>query len=266
MDALIYAAKASRLPYQLPAGPEVTDIILSSDVISTSTLLTVTAIADDSRYGTRTFGADEPTQAISTARITIDQPAWITSTQAYHMTAGDNFDSGTATSTVSSVVGTLDTSGWEPGRYTVFVEAQDDDGNWGVPTAASFAIAREEYEAALRSESDSTTTVVGDNVNYSLTLSNYGWSSDLYSLTITSTFEVDLAQSTIVISAGQSALIELSVNVPTTLTTDLLQANLISDTLTLSVESQGAGQEVQRFQLTTAVAPYRRYFPFYMLP
>ncbi|MEZ4557038.1 MAG: hypothetical protein R3A10_17930 [Caldilineaceae bacterium] len=30
---------------------------------------------------------------------------------------------------------TVDTTDWSAGRHTVFVEAQDSDGNWGVPTA-----------------------------------------------------------------------------------------------------------------------------------
>jgi hypothetical protein len=30
----------------------------------------------------------------------------------------------------------VDTTGWEPGRHTLLVEAQDADGNWGVPSAA----------------------------------------------------------------------------------------------------------------------------------
>ena len=36
------------------------------------------------------------------------------------------------------LTGTLDTTDLQPGTYTIFVEAQDADGNWGPPTGALF--------------------------------------------------------------------------------------------------------------------------------
>jgi hypothetical protein len=46
-----------------------------------------------------------------------------------------------------NLVTTLDTAAWQPGRHTVFVEAQNEDGVWGVPTAEFVWI--EPFEVAV---------------------------------------------------------------------------------------------------------------------
>ena len=43
-------------------------------------------------------------------------------------------------SSVESLTGSLDTTGMQPGVYTIFLEAQDADGNWGPPTALSIEV------------------------------------------------------------------------------------------------------------------------------
>ena len=69
------------------------------------------------------------TQAIAAARYSVDAPAWITGTETVSVTitAQANF-----TATIATVI---DTTGWAGGRHPVLIEAQDADGNWGVPSA-----------------------------------------------------------------------------------------------------------------------------------
>lgn len=129
MPALWYALKAARRPYQSPAGPDSVNLSLSASTVSQGTPVTLTAQANDTRYGTN--GGTEASQAIAAARYSIDAPSWVAGTPTYTMSAGD----GSFNSTVESVTATVFTSGLAPGRHTIFVESQDASGNWGVPTA-----------------------------------------------------------------------------------------------------------------------------------
>ncbi|HYI02740.1 M14 family metallopeptidase [Hyalangium sp.] len=129
MPALWYAFKAARRPYQNPAGPDSVSLSLSASTVAQGTSVTLTAQANDTRYGTN--GGTETAQAIAAARYSIDAPSWVAGTPTYALSAVD----GTFNSTLESVRATVFTSGLAPGRHTIFVESQDASGNWGVPTA-----------------------------------------------------------------------------------------------------------------------------------
>ena len=134
LDSLVYAAKAARRPYQLPAGPDVTDASVDPPQASPGTAVTLSATADDTRSAGS--GTDkEPAQHISAARFSIDTPSWLTTTFGTLQPLDDAFDA-----TVESLTGTLDTTDLQPGAHTIFLEAQDADGNWGPPTAISVEV------------------------------------------------------------------------------------------------------------------------------
>jgi hypothetical protein len=129
MPALYYAFKAARRPYQVAAGPDSVSLTLSAGTVAVGTPVTLTAQANDTRYGTN--GGTEASQAIAAARYTIDSPSWVAGTPTYAMSPVD----GAFSSTIESVRATVFTSGLAPGKHTIFVESQDASGNWGVPTA-----------------------------------------------------------------------------------------------------------------------------------
>ncbi|WP_257447312.1 M14 family metallopeptidase [Archangium lipolyticum] len=129
MPALSYAFKAARRPYQVAAGPDSINLALSASSVMQGTPVTLTARADDTRYGTN--GGTEGSQAIAAARYSIDAPSWVSGTPTFALSAVD----GSFNSTAESVQATVFTSGLAPGRHTIFVESQDASGNWGVPTA-----------------------------------------------------------------------------------------------------------------------------------
>lgn len=129
MPALYYAFKAARRPYQVAAGPDSINLALSASTVAQGTPVTLTARADDTRYGTN--GGTEGSQTIAAARYSIDAPSWVSGTPTYALSAVD----GGFNSTAESVQATVFTSGLAPGRHTLFVESQDASGNWGVPTA-----------------------------------------------------------------------------------------------------------------------------------
>jgi carboxypeptidase T len=91
--------------------------------------VTLTANADDDLYNNST--GKEPTQAINTARYSIDSPSWVEGTLIYPVNASD----GNFNSTNESLQAEIDTTHLIPGQHIIFVEAMDADGNWGVPSA-----------------------------------------------------------------------------------------------------------------------------------
>ncbi len=127
--ALFYAAKACRQPYLAPAGPDV----LQANVFPASgqpgSLRSLQAVAASGRA----FGYTPlpPAPNLTAARYTVDNPSWIAGTVTHALNALD----GSFNSSNETIVATLDTTGWSPGRHTVFIEAQSVGGDWGVPTA-----------------------------------------------------------------------------------------------------------------------------------
>ncbi len=134
LDSLVYAAKTARRPYQLPAGPDVTAASADPPRLLPGKEVTLTATADDTRSaGT---GSDtEPAQPISAARYSVGAPSWIAATFETLQPLDGEYNS-----PVELLTGSLDTTGWQPGAYTIFLEAQDADGNWGPPTAVSIEV------------------------------------------------------------------------------------------------------------------------------
>jgi len=134
LPALRYAFKAARRPYQNPAGPDSLSVAVSSSTVTAGTQVTLTATANDTRYNSNGYGT-EAVQNIAAARYTVDNPSW-TGAATFAMTASD----GLFNATSEGVRATVNTSGWAPGRHTLFVESQDALGNWGVPTAVFLTI------------------------------------------------------------------------------------------------------------------------------
>jgi len=130
LESLLYAAKASRAPYQLPSGPDVLGVQISPAGVTPGGLVQIIAQVDDTRFNT--LGGQEPTQKITASEMYIDIPPWSLGAVPLGMSPADGgYDQNMETSTYS-----LDTSGLSTGRHTVYVRGQDADGHWGVVTGA----------------------------------------------------------------------------------------------------------------------------------
>jgi carboxypeptidase T len=129
LQALLYGLKALRRPYQVPAGPDTVNFSIAPTLASTGTLTTLTAVADDTRYG---HDSGEPAQNIAAARYSVDSPAWMTGTVTQPMSAAD----GAFDNPVETLQALVSLSGLSTGRHIIYVEGEDADGNWGPPTAA----------------------------------------------------------------------------------------------------------------------------------
>lgn len=134
LESLLYAAKAARRPYQLPAGPDVAGVGAAPQSALPGTTITLAATADDTRSaGT---GSDrEPSQPIAAARFSVNSPSWLAASFGALQPLDGAFDSA-----IEKLTGSLDTSHLPPGKHIIFVEAQDAAGNWGPPGAVFVTI------------------------------------------------------------------------------------------------------------------------------
>ena len=142
---LTYAAKASVAPYLVSSGPDSTGVDVDTPTVFAGQAITLSAIADSTRYDDGLGEFDGPDgevgplpefEPVAGARYSIDAPSWIEGTETFEMAAAD----GAFDDTEERVVATIDTAGLAPGRHTLFVESQAEDGTYGVPTAVFFDV------------------------------------------------------------------------------------------------------------------------------
>ncbi len=131
LPSLIYAAKAARAPYMLPAGPDAVGVALSGSVVTPGTAVTLTATINDTRFNNQ--AGMEPVQNVVAAEYYINIPPWITTTTpiAYPMVATD----GNFNQPIEAVRATIDTSALTHGRHIIYVRGRDAANNWGAVSA-----------------------------------------------------------------------------------------------------------------------------------
>ncbi len=235
MPALLYALKAARLPYQEPKGPEVVGAALSAAEISAGTPVTLTGVADDSRYDSNGYG-DEPVQNVAAARFSVDTPPWADGAVFYPLQATD----GDLGSPAESLIAPVETTDWASGRHILYLQAQDSLGNWGVPSGVFLTIAAPDYALGVAAP-PAINAAPGVTVTHALIIANQGNSSDSYTLTVSGggSWPVTAPASTNAVAPGGTAKIPVKVQIPSTATPGESQS------FTVTVTSVGdAGQSV----------------------
>ncbi len=132
LDALLYAAKAARAPYLIPAGPDALNVTVTPVGVNAGANTQLLAEINDTRYNN--MNGVEPTQRIVAAEYYVDAPPWITATAplSHPMTAKD----GAFDTSIEQVRATIDAGGLNAGRHLVFVRGRDAGGHWGAIGAA----------------------------------------------------------------------------------------------------------------------------------
>ncbi len=129
LPALVYAAKASRMPYITSSGPDIIDLSQQPIQVSVGQMIDVNGTATDLRFNNS--NGTESTQNITGIKAYLATPSWVGGAVAVDMTATDgNFNSKT-----EGFSGSLDSTGLAEGRYTIWFEATDAVGVTGVPSA-----------------------------------------------------------------------------------------------------------------------------------
>lgn len=132
LPALIYAAKVVRAPYLLPAGPDVTSIVLSDGgEVAAGTQVNLSGSSTDTQFN-NTNGR-ESTQNITSTEYYIDTPPWVEGSTAIALSASD----GSFNETTERYSGVINTANLSEGQHTVFVRSMDASGRWG-PVSAEF--------------------------------------------------------------------------------------------------------------------------------
>ncbi len=137
LSALLYAAKAARTPYQIPAGPDALEATVSPAQVTAGEPATLTVRLDDGRFSDR--NGTEPAQAVAAAAYHVGAHPWVTETAilAGSMLPADGaFDQPAEWATA-----TVDTSSLLPGRHLIYVRGRDTIGNWGAVSAAFLEVA-----------------------------------------------------------------------------------------------------------------------------
>ena len=199
LQALRTAFKAARRPYQTPAGPEVLNLELSN----VGEAITLTAQADD-----RLFAWGENYQTINAARYSWDVPSWQAS-RLFPLPAADgSFDSAGETLAAPVEMACL-----PEGRHTLFLEAQDADGNWGAPGAAFLEVGV--YASpALSPTQQSASGAGGMTVSYQLEAANLGNSAIPFTLSVQSEWAVSPLPAKISLAACERLTLEIEVSIP----------------------------------------------------
>jgi carboxypeptidase T len=135
LKALLTAFKHARRPYQTSKGPDALRISLTRTSAPAGALVVLNAVIDDTLYNSNGWGT-EVTQNILGARYSVDKPSWATGATTFSMSPTD----GAFNAKSETAYAVLNTTGWAPGRHTLFVEGLDADGNWGAPSAVFFVV------------------------------------------------------------------------------------------------------------------------------
>ena len=135
LSALRTAFKHARRPYQTPKGPDALSAAVSSSSVPAGTVVTLTAVVDDTRYNSNGWGT-EATQNIAAARYSVDRASWASGATTFSMSPSD----GAFSAKSEGVTASVSTAGWAPGRHLIYVEGQDANGNWGAPTGVFLTI------------------------------------------------------------------------------------------------------------------------------
>jgi hypothetical protein len=239
LQTLVYALKAARRPYKDPAGPESIHLALSADHIAPGAGLTLTATADDTRYNS-SGKTEEAVQSISTARYSIDFPSWVGGVSTFPMSAKDGiFDNSN-----ESLFASINTTALLLGRHTIFVESQDSDGNWGVPTAIFLWITGEEFLPGIVTNQHTQDTYSLPVVTFTVQVTNLGTQDDSFSLQISGNSWQTIPTTNTIgpMSPGQSEELRIQVTIPETAQvgdqdTAVLTATSLSDPSKLTMVS-----------------------------
>jgi hypothetical protein len=136
---------------------------------------------------------------------------------------------------VESLSGIINTAGWSMGRHTLFVESQDADGNWGVPSAIFLWITAEGYLPDLDPTDVEGNALRGSELTYTFNLTNLSASEDTFDLQITDNNWDTFVDTNPVgpLGSGESYEFKVTVDVPESVEYGA------QDIATLSVISQG---------------------------
>lgn len=212
LEALLYAAKSARRPYQDPAGPDVLAVSLSPSSIAQGGEVLLTATADDGRYPNN---SGEPVQNIAAARFSLDTPSRTAGALSQSLQVTD----GAFDQSMENLQAWIDTKDFPPGQHLVFVEAQDAAGNWGVPSAAFLQVDPPDFQFELQPAQSLLRGDLGETITHTLQITNTGRLSDTYKFHVEGNhWPLQFPTQLGTVSPGAVAPLAVKVSIPLTAT------------------------------------------------
>ncbi len=138
LPLLYYAAKVSKAPYQMPAGPDIAGLNAngtSHAYIQAGDLVTLSFSADDQRFNQS--NGSEPSQTVVAARIFQHAPPWHSA--SIELATADIISSNSNGSVVT-MQAQLQTNDWLAGRQVLYLQAEDSAGNLGAVSAVFVSV------------------------------------------------------------------------------------------------------------------------------
>jgi carboxypeptidase T len=166
LDSLIYAAKATELPYLASRGPEITGLQAIFDPGSAT--IEVDGIADDTRYsrgGVSEAPVDDPIHDIASVIVSLDVPPHLAD-QTFSLDL-------TSAGTIAGFSGELSPGEWLGEPRLLFVQAINSEGYAGVVEAAWVL----ERAAGVSPDAVSASLPPGQTATENLTITNLGGTS-----------------------------------------------------------------------------------------
>lgn len=231
LAALGYAAKAAFHPYTAPAGPEVIGLSLGSATVFQGEKVNLFGIGDGTRYDSHGWGL-QPSVGVGAARWSVDAPPWAGGAVTPLAPNDGLFNSPT-----ESLTGQIDTAGWTPGRHTIFVQAQNAAGNWGVPSAIFLNIVAV-HDLAVTTSGPTLFAPAAGRITHTLTLTNTGGVADRYDVTLVqSGWPITVAKTLGPIAPGHALTLTVAVQVPVTATVGEMDYTVIALTAQASPQT-----------------------------
>lgn len=134
INAMMYAARVARTPYQTPSGPDVSDIRVAPNILLPGESATLMLQADGTRFSTLPDSTSpiEPPRLIDGVEIFVDTLPWQGTATVNAAPDDGAFDSAQETASVS-----IASAGLSVGRHTIFAQAIASNGQEG-PISADF--------------------------------------------------------------------------------------------------------------------------------
>jgi murein tripeptide amidase MpaA len=134
-QALLYAAKIARQPYEHGQGPDARALSIAPAPVGSGGVATLQATVSDYANGG---------QRISLAEAYVDSPPWLGGVPIALDPSDGSFDQ-----PLERVTGAIDTTDLEPGRHLVLARGRDGVGNWGPFTAIWLEVVEPDFALAV---------------------------------------------------------------------------------------------------------------------